>query len=228
MGFSLGQVVPWGRTYAEYARMFALAPSDMAGDILGCGDGPASFNAEATAKGHRVTSCDPLYRYAKDDIARRIDETADVVLDELRKNASAYRWNEFATPEDVGRARLSAMARFLQDYDTGKAHGRYVDAALPALPWPDGRFSLALGSHFLFLYSDHLDTDFHVRAMLELCRVAREVRVFPLTKLDGSPSQHAPAVLDALRLRGHEAEVVPVPYDFQIGAEAMLRIHCAA
>ena len=42
----------------EYRRLFALTDEDLAGRILGCGDGPASFNAEATAGGHAAASCD--------------------------------------------------------------------------------------------------------------------------------------------------------------------------
>jgi hypothetical protein len=44
--------------------MFALTPRDLRGSILDCAAGPASFNAEATAAGHHVVSCDPLYRLA--------------------------------------------------------------------------------------------------------------------------------------------------------------------
>jgi len=40
--------------------MFALTPGDLLGKILDCGAGPSSFNAELTAEGHEVTSCDPL------------------------------------------------------------------------------------------------------------------------------------------------------------------------
>ncbi|HKH12276.1 MAG TPA: hypothetical protein VKA73_14135 [Rubrobacter sp.] len=53
-------MVPWGRSLDEYARMFALTPEDLRGRILDCAAGPASFNAEATAAGHRISSCDPL------------------------------------------------------------------------------------------------------------------------------------------------------------------------
>jgi len=38
--------------------MFGLTDTDLEGRILGCADGPASFNAEATRKGIRVISCD--------------------------------------------------------------------------------------------------------------------------------------------------------------------------
>jgi hypothetical protein len=58
MSMKLNEVIPWGRSFDEYRRMFALSGDDLAGTILGCGDGPASFNAEATALGHRVVSCD--------------------------------------------------------------------------------------------------------------------------------------------------------------------------
>jgi len=47
----LTEVVPWGRTFAEYQLMFGLSQADLEAQILGCGDGPASFNAEMTALG---------------------------------------------------------------------------------------------------------------------------------------------------------------------------------
>ena len=44
----LNEVVPWGRTLQEYKLMFNLSEIDLNKKILGCGDGPASFNAEMT------------------------------------------------------------------------------------------------------------------------------------------------------------------------------------
>lgn len=44
MGVKLDSVVPWGRSYEEYVRMFSLSEEDIRKLILGCGDGPASFN----------------------------------------------------------------------------------------------------------------------------------------------------------------------------------------
>jgi hypothetical protein len=37
----LSEVIPWGRSFEEYRRVFALTDEDLAGRILGCGDGPA-------------------------------------------------------------------------------------------------------------------------------------------------------------------------------------------
>ncbi|MEJ2690734.1 MAG: SAM-dependent methyltransferase, partial [Deltaproteobacteria bacterium] len=53
MSFTLEKVVPWGRSFAEYAAMFALSKADLQGRILGCGDGPASFNASLSRQGGR-------------------------------------------------------------------------------------------------------------------------------------------------------------------------------
>ncbi len=48
------------------------------------------------------------------------------------------------------------MNDFLADYRAGRQEGRYVDAALPALPFDDLAFDLALCSHLLFLYTTQL------------------------------------------------------------------------
>jgi hypothetical protein len=71
----LHNVVSWGRSLTEYQPMFALSEGDLQKRILGCGDGPASFNAEMTSSGRQtVTSVDPLYTFSLPDIARRIAE----------------------------------------------------------------------------------------------------------------------------------------------------------
>ena len=62
--------------------MFDLSSDDLRLRILGCADGPASFNAEGTAAGFSVTSCDPLYRFGATDIARRIADTTEVIIEQ--------------------------------------------------------------------------------------------------------------------------------------------------
>ena len=51
MSFTLEKIVPWGRSFDEYISMFSLSANDLKKKILGCGDGPASFNAELTKIG---------------------------------------------------------------------------------------------------------------------------------------------------------------------------------
>ena len=223
--FTLSSVVPWGRSFDEYVRMFALTDVELGRGILGCGDGPASFNVEATRRGIRVVSCDPLYQFDAAQIRGRIDETATEVLEQARRNAHEFVWDD-AIPdvEALKRVRMTAMTAFLDDYDHGRAEGRYLDAGLPSLPFADGAFDLALCSHFLFLYSQQLDEAFHVQSMRELCRVAREVRVFPLLALGSARSPHVTAVTGALEADCRHVSVERVPYEFQRGGNEMFRV----
>jgi hypothetical protein len=82
-------IIPfWGRSFEEYRRMFALTDGDLAGHILGCGDGPASFNAEATALGHRVVSCDPIYAFSASEIQTRVEACYDTVISQVNTTLS--------------------------------------------------------------------------------------------------------------------------------------------
>jgi ubiquinone/menaquinone biosynthesis C-methylase UbiE len=122
---------------------------------------------------------------------------------------------------------MKAMQAFLADFNTGLEQGRYVPAELPNLPFFAGTFDLALCSHFLFLYSEHCDAQFHIEALRELCRVAQEVRIFPLLELSGAPSRHLPEVLSALEAGGYIVQIEPVNYEFQKGGNQMLRLVAA-
>ena len=184
--FTLEQVVPWGRSFDEYRRMFALSDADLSRSILGCGDGPASFNAEATRRGTSVVSVDPIYKWDAAQIQERIAATCDTILDQTRRNAHEFVWDAIGSVEELGRVRMAAMQAFLEDYPAGKTQGRYVEAELPALPFADGSFDLALCSHLLFLYSRQLDQSFHVAAAVELCRVAPRCGSFRCWRLVGS------------------------------------------
>lgn len=224
MTFQLADVVPWGRALSEYAAMFRLSEQDLLKPILGCGDGPASFNAEASRLGCRVVSSDPIYKFSVQELQRRIDETADVIAEQLKHSTDEFVWRHFPNPEALIEARMSAMHAFLVDYPVGLREGRYVEGSLPGLPFKDKEFDLALCSHFLFLYSGQRDFEFHLDGISELCRVAREVRIFPLLELGAVPSRHLDAVLSSLEGRGHLAEVVEVDYELQKGGNEMLRI----
>ncbi|MEW5734414.1 MAG: class I SAM-dependent methyltransferase [Thermodesulfobacteriota bacterium] len=224
MPFTLDSIVPWGRSFKEYAAMFGLTETDLRGRILGCGDGPASFNATLTKHGGRVISVDPLYGFSAGDIRRRIRETFDTVVAETRKNASEFVWTSIRDPDELGRVRMAAMEDFLADYPEGLAQGRYVDPRLPRLPFADGSFDLALCSHLLFLYSEHLDIAFHLASIRELCRTAAEARVFPLLELGAKPSRHLPDVCNELRRQGYAVEILGVDYQFQKGGNRMMRI----
>ena len=222
--FTLDKVVPWGRSFDEYCRMFSLSDDDLAGRIIGCADGPAGFNAEATERGARVVSCDPIYAFSASEIRGRIDATSRDILEQTRQNQHEFVWTSITSPDELLATRLQAMERFLTDYDRGKTERRYVAAELPALPFEDGAFDLALCSHFLFLYSEQLGAPFHHSAIAEMSRVAREVRIFPLLALGGIGSSYVAPVADSFRQRGCKVSIERVPYEFQRGANKMMRI----
>lgn len=224
MGFTLDKVVPWGRSDDEYLRMFDLTEAELGLRLLGCGDGPAAFNATLTQRGGKIISVDPVYAFDAEQIRGRISETYATVMAQMRQNQSDYVWGVIPSVEQLGSLRLAAMETFLSDFDAGKQQGRYIPGELPSLPFAQGAFDIALSSHFLFLYSAYLSAEFHVQALQEMLRVSREVRVFPLLTLAGSPSPHLPFVQEHLSKNGIIGETKRVPYEFQRGGNAMLVI----
>ncbi|MFE4106363.1 SAM-dependent methyltransferase [Almyronema epifaneia] len=224
MGLHLEQVVPWGRSLAEYTGMFALGTAELNQKLLDCGGGPASFNAELTQQGGHVVSCDPIYQFTKAEIAQQIRATYGVILNGVRQHLDCYVWREIPSPEALGKVRMTAMKQFLADFETGLQANRYQVAALPHLPFANQTFELALCSHLLFTYTQQLSLNFHVSALAELCRVATEVRIFPLLQLSGEPSPHLAAAIAQCQLWGLDTEIVTVPYEFQRGGNQMLRI----
>jgi hypothetical protein len=224
MAFKYEEAVPWGRSFNEYQRMFDLSKEDLGRKILGCADGPANFNAEMFRQGHRVVSCDPLYQFSRDQIKSRIDAVYDQVIGQTKLNKEKFNWNLISSPDELGRIRLEAMANFLGDFEQGKLDRRYIAAQLPDLPFEPQSFDMALCSHFLFLYSESLSFDFHRRAFDELCRVAREVRIFPLLTYNAEPCPLVSPIVDYLRMAGHVVTLERVPYEFQRNGNTMMRV----
>jgi hypothetical protein len=224
MAFNYSEAVPWGRSFDEYCRMFGLSDQDLKLRIIGCGDGPASFNAEMFQRGHRVVSCDPLYQMTTTQIQERIDVTYENVMRQTVQNQHQFVWARIHSPEELGKVRLAAMRQFLSDFDSGKRGGRFVTGELPDLPFGTNKFDLALCSHFLFLYSDILSLDFHQLAIEEMCRVAREARVFPILNFNAQPSPFVEPLLKVLASADYKTSIEFVPYEFQRGGNQMLRV----
>ena len=224
MGVTLDKVVPWGRSYDEYVSMFGLSEDDLTLRILGCGDGPAAFNSLLTECSGSVVSVDPIYAFDAAQIRTRVAEAYDIVMTQARKNQDDYVWEAIPSVEQLGSIRMSAMENFLADFDTGKQEGRYIAGELPSLPFDNGQYDIALSSHFLFLYSAQLSAEFHLQALQEMLRVSREVRVFPLLTLDGTPSPYLHLVNGRFEKNGFDVKIKRVPYEFQRGGNEMLVI----
>ena len=203
--------------------MFDLSDEDLTGRLLGCGDGPASFNAEATAAGVEVVSVDPIYTFSADEIRSRVEAVFDDMIGQTAANAQDFTWGRgVADLDDLVDKRRTAMELFLGDYEAGRRDGRYRPDGLPRLPLADRTFDIALCSHLLFLYGEQLSARFHLDALVELCRVAREVRVFPLLELGSVASRHLDPVRRELAAIGITTAVVTVEYEFQRGGHQLL------
>lgn len=220
--FELAGVVPWGRTAEEYAAFLGLDDVPAAARILDCGGGPSSFTAEWAESGRSAVAVDPIYVLGRAEIEAGFEAAADPIRRGLEAAHDRFVWTRYRSAGDVLELRRRALARFTRDRETAPPD-RYIGGALPALPFMDDAFDLALCSHLLFLYSDRLDCAFHIAALGELLRVAPEVRVFPLLDLDGRPSSHLAPVLTALADKV-DAERVPVDFEFQKGGREMLRL----
>ncbi len=200
--------------------MFDLTAAELSLSILGCGDGPASFNVECNRRGGCVTSIDPLYRFSRAEIEKRIAETYDEVMQQTGANQENFIWEAIPSLADLGRIRMEAMQHFLASYEEGKAQGRYIPGELPELPFADQTFDLAVSSHFLFLYTDYLTFEFHVAAIREMLRAAREVRIFPLLDMDARESRYLKDVCETFQK--YKPEICKVNYEFQRGGNKML------
>ena len=224
MAVEFDKIVPWGRSRREYELMFSLTAADLSGGVLDCGGGPASFTAELAAAGQRVTAVDPVYTFSGAEIRACFDDVVGPMLTQIRATPDDWTWGYHRDPEDLLANRQAALEGFLADYEAGLRERRYLAAGLPGLPFADGSFGLAVSSHLLFLYSHLRSEEFHIQAVREMCRVAREARIFPILTLSRQPSPYLAAVQSALAADGFRSEVVRVNYELQRGGNQMLRV----
>ena len=223
----LDQIVPFGRSMDEYERMFALTIHDRLKFIIAIADGPASFNAEMTAEGYQVFSVDPIYQFTGEEIKSRFDACVDNIIEQIRNTPDNWVWSYHKSPENLRANREKAIALFLADFEKGKTEDRYVVGELPFIgsqeEFPDRYFELALCSHFLFLYSDHLSYEFHLDSIRDLCRLADEVRIFPLLTLAQERSPYIDPIRSTLAEEGIKSEIIEVAYELQKGGNQMIK-----
>ncbi len=222
----IDRIVFIGRTFDEYKAIFALDDDVLRnGPILDCAAGPSSFAAEAARKGLQVTACDMTYQLPIEFLGEKGGKDIEHVFDRVNDVPHLYVWSYYKDWDEVVSLRRKALAQFQEDFPRGSAEGRYIHAELPNLPFPDRTFSLVLSSHFLFLYGDRLDVEFHAASLREMARVCSgEVRIYPLQGFDAKPYPHLEAVRAMLHDDGSESEIVYTPFELQHGANRMLSL----
>lgn len=223
MAFQLNNVVPWGRNMEEYKLMFLLNEEDMKKKIAGFGDGPASFNFEAHCLGCDITSYDPIYQFNKEELEKRIEDVRGIVMQQMSENMDNYIWTKIRDLHQLEQIRMDAMKLFLNDFEAGLSEGRYRYHELPnCLPVEENYYDIGLSSHFLLLYTQ-LGFDFHIKAIDEMLRVCKEVRIFPVVDLDANQADMISDVIDELKKK-YDVELKVTNYQFQKNANKMLVI----
>lgn len=224
MTFEVTDCALIGRTFEEYAAMFDLEPTDLEGRrVLDCPSGVASFVATATDRGIDAVGADVAYGQSTENLARRCRDDRESIGEQLAEKRALFDWSFYGSVAERQRYLRRASERFLEDYASDRSPDRYVAAALPVLPFERDAFSLVLSAHFLFLYGDRFDYEFHLAALRELARVATgEVRIYPLQGLDAEPYDRLEDAIATLADEGYEPRRRPVPFEFQRGSTEML------
>jgi SAM-dependent methyltransferase len=218
MALNLRHVIPFGRSKAEYELMFNLASADLSKTIVGVGDGTASFNAEMAAQGRVVTSVDPLYEFSATAITQQFEAVVDRIFTQIEQTSNDWVWTYHPSPKHLRQTRTQVLQTFSADYDLGKQQRRYITGSLPELPFPDRSFDLALSSYLLFVYTKQFSLDFHLASIREMCRIAPEVRIFPLVMADcHARSPYLDPIRHALATDGIDSAIFQTPYELQKG-----------
>lgn len=221
---NLSRIVFIGRTFDEYMSMFNLTKTELMGrSILDCPAGACSFTALANQLGADVTATDIAYFYDFEELQKKGIQDLDHAMTKMESAQTNYVWDYFKSVNDLKNHRYQALTDC--SIDMKKHPARYVPATLPSLPFENKQFDMTLSAHFLFMYSDRLDYDFHVKTIQELIRVTRqEIRIFPLTNLSAERYDQLDELLSFLHQQGCLTEEITVGYEFQKGANSMLKI----
>lgn len=214
----------WGHSLADYKQMFALSDEDLTKTILDYGAGPASFNAEMTQNGGHVISCDEAYHQSAADLDSLFQSEFAHMQKYIEMHRDKFHWDAIGDHDALKQDRTSTMNKFIKDFAEGKAAGRYRHDVCPDLGFSDNQFDIIVASHAMFITHADKEPEYLVEAIIELCRVGNDIRLFPLLDSDGNNSPLVGPVLLAMQHKGYNCEVREVDYHFQKGGNAMLRI----
>ena len=137
-----------------------LSDEELTSQILGVGDGPASFNSEMKTLGHTVVSVDPIYAFSKQQIEQRIQKTYDTVISQvkqIRMTSCGIFLQTRSTVVAAGLKRCESSCRIMR---WGRCKGviflcRYRNSILPiiSLIWQCARiysFCIQISCHSVF------------------------------------------------------------------------------
>jgi hypothetical protein len=225
IGLELSRIIFIGRTFDEYVRMFDLTETELKQcTMLDAPAGACSFTSIASQAGYRVTAADIAYYHSPGQLYEKGKEDIKHAMEGISKVQDAFQWEYFRSIDQLEQHRNSALQDCIHHMKTSPK--QYVPVILPELPFEDDQFDITLSAHFLFMYAERLDLDFHKKTLQEMIRVSRkEVRIFPVTDLKGMKYEYLPEILRFVEELGWNAEERNVSYEFQRKANSMLRLY---
>ncbi|MDP5274526.1 class I SAM-dependent methyltransferase [Chengkuizengella axinellae] len=217
------------RSFEEYLKMFSLQSETLnQGSILDVASGASSFTAEANRRGYHCISVDPLYELTYKDISIYGEKELSSIPEKLSNIEHIFDWSYYLSVEHHQKLREDSFEIFKNDYDTIDRPSKYVKGTLPLLPFEDNTFSMVLCSHFLFLYHEQFDFQFHLHSIQEFIRVCKpdgEIRIYPLVTLTFDQYPHLEMVMKKLeKMEGIKIEKVKSNLPFIPNSPYFLRL----
>ena len=102
---------------------------------------------------------------------------------------------------------------------------RYIATEYPRTQFTDKEFTISLISHFLFMYDEHLNYEFHKKTISESIRItSKEIRIFPIVNLKGERSLFVKRLMEDSEFRDYKMTIKKVDYEFVKNGNEMLKI----
>ena len=208
--------------FNEYARMFDLSSEDLSKSILSYPSSVTSFNAEASERGHQITSADHFYLDEKDATQQRAEQLFERQKRKLLSNRDYFLQHDI-NPDQLLIKWKNTIDHFIEDYQQGYRNGRYIKVASSPFPFEAHQFDIALCSALCF-YEENNGHLSEADILRELLRVSKEVRIFPLLNEEGEVDEIWGPVMLYLQNNHFGQEVKAISFDEHNEENAMLRI----
>lgn len=216
-------VKDWIYNLDDYRQIFNLTDQEIQKGTLDYPGGVSSVNAELYALGQTIISAGPSYRLSPKEMQGHAKQILQNKITNLRQNVELLSTPNEQTINNVIQRWQLSTEQFLADYELGKKQGRYIVLDPPPFTTIEQTFELLLCTDFLFnkaLSPTHSSQ----QLMDELCKLATEIRVFPLPDAKKIiAAELGPIMLD-FQQRNYGIEVRAVNYPLRSDANAFLRI----
>lgn len=214
----------WGLSYDNIVAMFALGENDFGKKILNCMGAPSSFNAIAWQNKYDITTCSDVYGSDKETLQTKASKEVKQAIDFIKANPDRFNSSVIDTPEKYQLFLQENLKMFFKHYNEAKTRRLYSSEALPEIAFGNHQFDLAICPHFIFNGNPIFSEKFQLNCIQELCRVAKECRIFPALDSAGHTPVHLASLREKLTEIGFNSSIETVDYQLQKKGNMMLKV----